>query len=98
MTVCKLGLKPKNTSRALEVLRTIAQSQFDAIDVYSLAGDMFNIDAGLNDVRAKLDSTTGLITFVCRNDVDVLKTEKKIAAFAQNCAHLCSEVVLKKSP
>lgn len=87
MRYCKSALMIENPSKLLEILTKLASSQFRSSEALPLDDHQFNIDAGMNDVRAIWNPEKSLITFCCRYESDVVTTEKKIQRFAKeyNC-------------
>ena len=49
---------------------------------YHLEHNIFNVDAGENDLRALHDIENGVVKFICRYKEDLPRIEAKIADFA----------------
>ena len=76
-----LVLDLDNTS-VIQVLDKMAVAKFKANKAICLDNGNFNIDGGLNDVRAVISKQAGLIKFCCRYSSDVPRVESLIGDFA----------------
>jgi len=73
----------------MQVLHELAISKFHAIEVHELSDGSFNIDGGLNDTRALIDEQERSIHLICRYEMDVFYTTKKLTEFAAINKHSC---------
>lgn len=89
MPHCQNALKVQKLEDTERVIASIAVEHFRARNAYPLDGDMWNIDAGENDVRAIHRDDNGIIRFFCRYKEDLPRTEAKIAAFASEHGGEC---------
>lgn len=94
MPYCGSALKIKAPASASEVLSAFAKEQCNASQAHSLDGRQFNIDAGLNDLRAIQQDNPDIFGFFCRYQNDVNRTEVKIHAFAKDHPVECKLVDL----
>jgi hypothetical protein len=65
----------------IQVIDKIAVAKFKAQKAIYLNNGNFNIDGGLNDVRAMLSEEVGIIKFCCRYSPDVSRVESLISDF-----------------
>ncbi|MCW8093209.1 hypothetical protein [Alteromonas sp. ASW11-130] len=77
-----------------KALAAIGKEMFNAETVHLLDGDSYNIDAGLNDVRAIVNSDEQLICLFCRYQKDVAKVEAKLADFGSRHSDECTLVAV----
>ncbi|MFT5602894.1 MAG: hypothetical protein ACI9N1_003156 [Flavobacteriales bacterium] len=72
----------------IQVIDKIAVAKFKAQKAICLDNGNFNIDGGLNDVRAVISEEVGLIKFCCRYTKDVHRVESLVSDFVyenHNC-------------
>ncbi len=72
----------------IQVIDKIAVAKFKAQKATCLDNGNFNIDGGLNDVRAVISEEVGLIEFCCRYARDIPRVESLISDFVSknpNC-------------
>lgn len=80
----QLSLKLKEPANIEQVLSQFAVESFPfGRAAYPLTSGMYNVDAGENDFRA-VDSGNGIINFICREQRDADRYERKIREFAEN--------------
>jgi hypothetical protein len=84
MPYCQNNIIVNHEVDALLVLSVFAQQAFKASSINELTPCEYNIDGGLNDLRAYLDPDRKLIRFICRYDRDIKSMDRKISAFAQS--------------
>ncbi len=82
-TYCELALKMKPGLDVERTLSLFAVEQCNAREAVPIDSTQYNIDNGLNDLRAVLKPEIGLITFCCRYSQDVPGAESKVQAFSQ---------------
>jgi len=72
----------------MQIIDKIAVTKFKAQKAICLDNGNFNIDGGLNDVRAVISEEFGLIKFCCRYARDIPRVELLISDFvydSTNC-------------
>jgi len=70
-----------NKTSVIQVIDKIAVAKFKAKKAICLDNGNFNIDGGLNDVRAVINEEVDLIKFCCRYTRDVPRVESLISDF-----------------
>lgn len=81
MPYCDLAIKVKENSTLTHVVSCLAKEAFSAIEAHKLTSDMWNIDAGENDIRAVISEEDSIIRLFCRYDNSRESAEKKITSF-----------------
>jgi hypothetical protein len=83
MPYCSSAIKLNKTSewKIDEALNTLARDSFQAEAAHHINDNQYNIDAGLNDVRAIVDAEERLLCFICRYEKDIPKTTDTLAQF-----------------
>lgn len=66
----------------LQVLNNMAVTKFKAHKAILLSNGNFNIDGGINDVRAVVSDKSGVIKFFCRYIRDIPRVESLVNDFA----------------
>jgi hypothetical protein len=89
MPYCNLALKIKKSVASSNVLSTFAKEHFNANEAYPLDKKQFNIDGGLNDLRAIQQMELDTYGFFCRYEQDIQKTQGKILDFAKKHTSEC---------
>ena len=89
MPYCSHALVITPDADLAQIISTLAQEQFNALSAHVLDNGEYNIDGGLNDVRARVDISTRHVRFFCRYENDVHRTDEKVSNFAQNHQELC---------
>lgn len=82
-TYCELALKIEPSLDVEQTLSLFAVEQFNGREAVPIDSTQYNVDNGLNDLRAVLKPEIGLITFCCRYSQDVPRAESKVLAFSQ---------------
>ena len=82
-TYCLMAIKLDQESDQIELLSQFAIEHYNARQAVQIDPYQFGVDNGMNNLRAVLKEELGLITFCCRYEKDVEKTEAKIQAFCQ---------------
>jgi hypothetical protein len=95
MPYCESALKIEGTANPSEILSAFAKEHCSANQAHPLDGRQFNIDAGLNDLRAIQQAKSDTYGFFCRYANDLQKVQAKIHAFAKNHPIECKLVDLK---
>lgn len=90
MPYCPSSLVVEPDADVRQTISLLSQEQFNARDAYELDHAQYNIDAGMNDVRAVLREGEREIRICCRFEEDVQRTERKLLAFAKVHTDLCS--------
>ncbi len=80
---CKVALLLSDKVDSHNLLSQFAVETFGAREAVRIDERQFGIDNGMNDVRAVLKEDKNLITFCCRYEKDLQRTEDKIHHFAQ---------------
>ncbi|GAA0852409.1 hypothetical protein [Aliiglaciecola litoralis] len=96
MPYCGTAIKLEAPITAREILSMFAKEQCNANQAHPLDERQFNIDGGLNDVRAIQQDDARIYGFFCRYDIDVSRTEAKIHAFARDHAFECKLVDIEE--
>ncbi|WP_067099075.1 hypothetical protein [Marinomonas atlantica] len=65
-TYCELALKIEPGLDVKQTLSLFAVEQFNGREAVPIDSNQYNVDNGLNDLRAVLKPKIGLITFCCR--------------------------------
>lgn len=83
MPILPTKILVKDAENVHLILDDISRICFNALGVIDLSSDQFSIDAGLNDIRAKLDDEDGklVIGFHCRYEKDMDYFEQKIQRY-----------------
>jgi hypothetical protein len=91
MPYCAVAIRLKEPAGlSIEsLLDAFAKEEFKAQAAHHLHGNEYNIDAGLNDVRAVVDFDKQIVSLVCRYEKDLAKTERKAQDFAAKHPLLC---------
>jgi hypothetical protein len=84
MPYCYSALKIETPATAIKILSAFAQEQCCA--------QQFNIDGGLNDLRAVQQNNPHILGFFCRHTKDIVRTESKIRAFTKAHPFECESV------
>ena len=95
MPYCDSALKIEKTATPSEVLSEFAKEQFNANQAHPIDGRKFNIDAGMNDLRAIQQVKPDTYGVFCRYANDVQKTQSKILDFAKEHSVECRIVDLE---
>ncbi len=83
-TYCDIAWKITPNLDVEDALSKFAVEYFSARCAVQIDDYQYNIDNGLNDLRAVLKPELELITFCCRYSKDVAETEEMVRAFADN--------------
>lgn len=96
MAYCAIAIRLKASAELPieSLLDAFAKAEFRALAAHHLHGNEYNIDAGLNDVRAIVDFENQIVSLVCRYEKDVAKTEHKAQDFAAKHPLLCEVVAV----
>lgn len=80
---CGLALKLTPDLNIEDTLSQFAETYFGAIRAVQIDEYQFDIDNGLNNLRAIIKPEQGLIAFCCRYERDVPRTEAKLEKFIE---------------
>ncbi len=84
MTVyCRYALKIDSDMTVESVLTRFAVEHFNAREAVQIDARQYSVDNGMNDLRAVIKEEQQLITFCCRYEKDVTRTESMVLAFAK---------------
>lgn len=90
MKNCLHAIKIRENTDRDEVIRLLAREQFRARDAYYIENShTYNIDAGMNDVRAVVEVDSNVVTLCCRDKAEVGIMDSRIVAFAAQHPELC---------
>ncbi|HBC3374051.1 TPA: hypothetical protein KDY48_004311 [Vibrio parahaemolyticus] len=78
---CKTAIFISDEVDIHTLLTRFATECYGAREAIPIDSHQFNIDAGMNDVRAVVKRESTLITFCCRYQRDVRRTEEKVQSF-----------------
>lgn len=94
MPYCQKAIKLTQSSEwKIDVLlNTLAKVSFKADGANHLSENQYNIDAGLNDVRAIVNAEELLVSLFCRYEKDIPKTSEKLTQFVFANAGDCYQV------
>ncbi len=81
---CKTAILISDEVDIHTLLTRFAIECHGAREAIPIDSHQFNIDASMNDVRAVVKDEATLITFCCRYQRDVLRTEEKIQRFIKD--------------
>ncbi len=82
-TYCKIVILINDEADVHTLLTKFAIECFNAREAIQMSQDQFNIDAGLNDVRAVVKYESHFIAFCCRYQHDVQRIENRIQNFVR---------------
>lgn len=82
-TYCKTVILIDDEADVHTLLTKFAVECFNAREAIQLDSRQFNVDGGLNDVRAVVKYDSQFIAFCCRYQHDVQRIEKRIQNFAR---------------
>jgi hypothetical protein len=89
MLYCSSSIVLSSNVDLHHTISLLAKEQFNAITAHQLALNEYNIDAGLNDIRAVVNSEANLIRFCCRSESDVVRFNERVLDFTQKHPDLC---------
>ena len=90
-----LEILENNDVPQIILLKAFARYAFDSEDISQLADGTYNIDNGMNDVRAIFPPETNSIAFICRYERDIDKVDKLVKGFSMGWCDFCRAVRLK---
>lgn len=92
MPYCAVAIKLKDSEELS--IESLLNAFAKAEAVHHLHGNEYNIDAGLNDVRAVVDFEKQVVSLFCRYEKDLSRTERKAKDFAATYPLLCEVVAV----
>ena len=88
MTIIAAKINIDNKCDHISLINDIAVNKFNAKSAHEVNTNVFNIDDGLNDVRAYFDVSNRGITFICRYAKDIPSVKQRIEEFVANSASI----------
>jgi len=82
-TYCKLALKVDPELDVQETFSLFAIEHYSARQAVQIDSTQFVVDNDMNDLKAVLKPEEGFITFCCRYEQDIARTEAKVLEFSQ---------------